>query len=222
MVVCKMTHDDCMVNMKKAVCILLATVSVVALAGCSGSLVNLTYQDGKMINKRLQLAYTPAPTCYEPVSVGAAYGYYGDMDMTLYEIVGTDPKQWLTQEYAGGATTIFYADGITLPTLAEMAPEKIHVCQSENITYGIATVDNPDVVTKLTDLFVNGEAVDWPMVDALEDYELKFVSSAYPHFYYNLTYYEYADGIYLYDRNSKRCVEIGDMLEEWVENHWEE
>ncbi len=205
-------------NMKKALCAMLA---LLLLTGCSGGLVNMTYKDGQMVNKRLKLAYTPAPTNYEPVSIGEPYGYYADMDMTLYQIGSTDPKEWLTQEYAGSATTVFYADVIALPTLAEMAPEKINVCASENITYGISVVEDAAVVAQVVELFVNGTAVDWPMVDSLACYELKFSSEAYPHLYYNLTYYEYADGIYLYDRNSKRCVELGDILEAWVENQWE-
>ncbi|MBQ8642648.1 MAG: membrane lipoprotein lipid attachment site-containing protein [Clostridia bacterium] len=204
--------------MKKQICGVLA---MLMLTGCSASLVNLDYEEGQLINKRLKLAYNAAPTNYEPVSVGEAYGYYGDIDMTLYEITGLDPKQWLTQEYAGSATTIFYSDDQTLPTLSEMAPVRIHVCTGDSITYGIATVDDTDVVAQLVDLYENGEEVEWPMLDSLDTYELKFVSEAYPHLYYNLTYYEYADGIYLYDRNSKRCVVIGDLLETWVENSWE-
>ncbi len=205
--------------MKKTICCLLAAA---VLTGCSASLVNLEYKDGQMINKRLGLAYYPAPTNYEPVSVGEAYGYYGDMDMTLYQIAGLDPQEWLTQAYAGSATTIFYSEDITLPTLAEMEPTKIHVCTGENITYGVCTVDDRDVVAAVVDLFTNGEATEWPMLDSLDMYEMKFASNKYPHLYFNLTYYEYAEGVYLYDRNSKRCVEIGDMLESWIDNTWEE
>ena len=205
--------------MKKQICALLA---MLMLTGCSASLVNLKYENGQLINKRLGLAYNAAPTNYEPVSIGEAYGYYGDIDMTLYQISGLSPKQWLTQEYAGSATTIFYSEDQTLPSLQEMEPVKIHVCTGDTITYGLATVDDGAVVTELVELYTNGEAVEWPVLDSLETYELKFASDTWPHLYYNLTYYEYEDGIYLYDRNSKRCVEIGDMLENWIENSWED
>ena len=197
--------------MKKTLCCVLAAL---VLTGCSANLVNLEYKEGQLINKRLKLAYNAAPTNYEPVSVGNPYGYYKDMDMTLYEIAGLDPKEWLTQEYAGSATTIFYSDDQTLPT-------KIHICTGETITYGVASVEDSAVVGQLVDLYMNGEAVEWPMLDSLDTYELKFVSVTHPHLYYNLTYYEYEEGIYIYDRNSKRCVEIGDLLENWIENSWE-
>ena len=204
--------------MKKQICCVLAAL---VLTGCSANLVNLEYKDGQMINKRLKLAYNAAPTNYEPVSVGDPYGYYSDMDMTLYEIAGLDPKEWLTQEYAGSATTIFYSDDQTLPTLTEMSPNKVHICTGDTITYGVASVEDSAVVGQLVDLYMNGEAVEWPMLDSLDTYELKFVSVTHPHLYYNLTYYEYEEGIYIYDRNSKRCVEIGDLLETWIENSWE-
>ncbi|MBQ3176643.1 MAG: hypothetical protein IJB52_02395 [Clostridia bacterium] len=204
--------------MKKTLCCVLAAL---VLTGCSANLVNLEYKEGQLINKRLKLAYNAAPTNYEPVSVGNPYGYYKDMDMTLYEIAGLDPKEWLTQEYAGSATTIFYSDDQTLPTLTEMSPNKIHICTGETITYGVASVEDSAVVGQLVDLYMNGEAVEWPMLDSLDTYELKFVSVTHPHLYYNLTYYEYEEGIYIYDRNSKRCVEIGDLLENWIENSWE-
>lgn len=204
--------------MKKTLCCVLAAL---VLTGCSANLVNLGYKEGQLINKRLKLAYNAAPTNYEPVSVGNPYGYYKDMDMTLYEIAGLDPKEWLTQEYAGSATTIFYSDDQTLPTLTEMSPNKIHICTGETITYGVASVEDSAVVGQLVDLYMNGEAVEWPMLDSLDTYELKFVSVTHPHLYYNLTYYEYEEGIYIYDRNSKRCVEIGDLLENWIENSWE-
>ncbi len=204
--------------MKKTLCCVLAAL---VLTGCSANLVNLEYKEGQLINKRLKLAYNAAPTNYEPVSVGNPYGYYKDMNMTLYEIAGLDPKEWLTQEYAGSATTIFYSDDQTLPTLTEMSPNKIHICTGETITYGVASVEDSAVVGQLVDLYMNGEAVEWPMLDSLDTYELKFVSVTHPHLYYNLTYYEYEEGIYIYDRNSKRCVEIGDLLENWIENSWE-
>jgi len=199
-----------------------AVLALLMLTGCSGSLVNLQYKDGQLINKRLGLAYNAAPTNYEPVAVGDEYGYYGDMDMTLYEISGLSPKKWLTQAYAGSATTIFYSDDQALPTLTEMAPEKIHVCENEGRTMSIATVDDKAVVDQLVALYMDGEAVEWPMVDSVADYELKFVSATYPNLYYNLNYYEYEEGIYIYDRNAKRCVEIGDLLDAWVENSWSE
>ncbi|MBQ4590492.1 MAG: hypothetical protein IJB20_00520 [Clostridia bacterium] len=192
-------------------------LAVLLLSSCSGTLVNLKYEDGQMINKRLRLAYTPAPTNYEPVSVGEAYGYYEKSDMTLYEIKGLDPKEWLTQAYAGSATTIFYSDASTLPTLAELEPTKIYVTEGESVTVSINTVDDQAVINKVIDLFTNGTYAEWPLIDAYKTYELKFYSEEkYPHIYYNLTYGEFEEGIFLYDRNTKHSVMIGDTLADFI------
>lgn len=195
----------------------LIAFSALLLLSCSGELVNFKYEDGQMQNKRLHLSYTPAPTNYEPVSVGEAYGYYAKSDMTLYEIKGLDPHEWLTQAYAGSATTIFYASDITLPTLTELDPTKIYVCDGDSVTISVATIDDKAVIDKLIDLFENGEYAEWPLINAYKTYELKFYSEEnYPHIYYNLTYGEFEEGFFLYDRNTKRSVMIGDTLADYI------
>lgn len=191
-----------------------ALASISLLASCSGSLVNLKYEDGKMFNKRLGLSYVDVSTVYQPVSIGEAYGYYGDIDMTLYEVVGLDPKEWLTEEYSGSATMMFVDEDITLPTLSELQPTKIFVCSNLEITYAVATIEEQDIIDALVDVFENGEACTWPMASATTTYEMKFYSEElYPHIYYNLIYGEFESGKYLYDRFSKRCVNIGNILD---------
>ena len=184
---------------------------------CAGTLVNLKYENGRMANKRLGLSYIPAPTNYEPVSVGEAYGYYEKSDMTLYEIKGLNPKEWLTQAYAGSATTIFYDEDITLPTLADLNPNKIYVTEGESVTVSIVTVNDQAVIDTVIDLFTNGTYAEWPLLGSYATYELKFYSEeSYPHIYYNLTYGEFDEGIFLYDRNTKHCVMIGDTLADFI------
>ncbi len=205
--------------MNKFTKFLALSVATVLLSSCSGTLVNLKYENGQMINKRQKLAYTPAPTNYEPVSVGEEYAYYEKSDMVLYEITGLDPKEWLTQAYAGSATTIFYADSVTLPTLGELDPTKIYVTEGESVTVSIVTVDDKAVIDNVVDLFQNGEYAEWPLVGAYKTYELKFYAEeTYPHIYYNLTYGEFDEGIFLYDRNTKHSVKIDDALAGFVQS----
>lgn len=190
--------------------------SAAMLVSCSGSLVNLSYNEGQLVNKRLGLAYTPAPTTYQPVSIGEPYGFYGKSELTLYEIKGLDPKEWLTQEYLGSATTIFYADTVALPDLSDFAPTKVIICSNEEITYALATISEKNVIDALVDVFENGTACEWPLVDAIGTYDMKFQSEElYPHLYYNLIYGEFPEGKFLYDRNTKHCVNIGTILDDY-------
>lgn len=202
--------------MQKWKMILSAILLCVLVTGCSLDLVQLKYGDGLLYNKRLGLAYKAAPTSYEPVVIGNAYGYYKDMDMTLYEIKGQKPSAWLTQEDKGSATTVFYNTDLTLPTLAEMDPYTVYVCTGEEVTFSIVTIDDQDTIHTLVSLFENGADAEWPLVDAAATYDLKFLGDAYPFLYYNLTYGEFPEGVFLYDRNTRRCVEIGDLLTNWI------
>lgn len=196
--------------------ILSAALACLLLTACSLDLVSFQYGDGQLYNKRQGLYYKAAPTSYAPVVIGDAYGYYKDMDMTLYGIKGQDPAQWLTQENNGGATTVFYNIDLTLPTIAEMAPHTVYICTGEEITYSVGTIDDQTAIDTLVDLFTNGEAVEWPLVDAVVTYDLLFLGDAYPFLYYHLTYGEFPEGTFLYDRNTKRCVAIGDTLTTWI------
>lgn len=203
--------------MKKIIAVLLILSSLLMLSSCSASLVNLKYGDGKMYNKRLKIEYYPAPTNYEPVSVGEAYGYYGKSDMILYEITGLDPKEWLTQEYAGSATTIFYSTDLTLPALEELEPTKLYICANAETTYAVATVEDTALIDEIIDLYINGEYEEWPLINSIATYELKFYSEdKYPHIYYNLTYGEFEEGKFIYDRNTKRSVRIDEILSDYI------
>ncbi len=196
---------------------LLIILAILFFVSCSSSLVSLKYENKHMINKRLGLSYVAAPLNYQPVSVGEAYAYYEKADLTLYEIKGLDPKKWLTEEYTGASTTIFYSEDITLPTLSELGANKIFVCLEGEVIYSLATIDNVGIIDTLIKLFESGEAAEWPLIDSIQRYELKFYSEDdYPHIYYNLSYGEFPEGKFIYDRSTKRCVEIGNLLDDYI------
>ena len=186
------------------------------LISCGGS-VKLTYENGQLINKAKHLAYTPAPLNYEPTAIGEEYAVYGKTATPLFEIIGLDPKEWLTEANTGSTTTVFYGSGITLPTLREMDPDELYVCINGAITYAQSTVRDKAAIDAMIDLFETGEQVDWPLTDSVRIYELKFRSTkGWPCIYYNLTFGEFPEGKFLYDRQTKRCVEIGDLLDNAV------
>ena len=196
--------------------ILLLLLSLLLLVSCGGS-VKLTYENGQLINKSKGLAYSPAPLNYEPAAIGEEYAVYGKTATPLFEIIGLDPKEWLTEANTGTTTTVFYGTGVTLPTLREMDPDEVFVCINGVITYAQATVRDKTAIGAMIDLFENGEQVDWPLTDSVRIYELKFHSTeGWPCIYYNLTFGEFPEGKFLYDRQTKRCVEIGDLLDNAV------
>lgn len=197
--------------------ILLVICASLVLFSCTSSIINLKYEDGHMVSKRHGLSYAAAPLNYQPVSVGDAYAYYEKADLTLYEIKGLDPKQWLTEEFSGASTTVFYSDKITLPTLRELGANKILICLEGEVVYSFGTIEDTAIINKVIDLFENGEAVEWPLIDSIRRYELKFYSEDnYPHIYFNLSYGEFPEGKFIYDRSTKRCVEIGALLDEYI------
>ena len=188
------------------------------LVSCAGTLVNLKYQNKQFVNKRLGLAYNAAPTTYQPYSIGEPYGYFKDSDMTLYQIIGTDPKEWLSQELAGRATTIFYDEDITLPTLETLGADRIYLCTNTEATAVVATVEDPGLIAEVVDLFLNGTPVEWPLIDSELTLDIKFYSEEnYPFLFYNLQYGEFPEGKFLYDRNTKHCVEVGEIFADYVD-----
>ena len=135
-------------------------LAVCLLGGCGDGLVTLNYENGRM--KSGKLVYIPASTTYEPTAVGEAYAYYKRANLTLYAIGSEDPTLWLTEAYAGGATTIFHAESITLPTWEELSPERMLVCQSDLLTVCLFEVTDAEVISAVLDAFLHGEAAERP------------------------------------------------------------
>ena len=185
-----------------------------ALISCGESLPSFKSKNGKYtVGKNV---YVPSPLLYEPTSVGEAYAYYKRGDLTLYQIGEFDPALWLTEEYVSGLTTVFHAESITLPTLSQLDAEKIIVCQSESIVWGLFEIKDKELIRTLTGLYENGEQITLPVTYPDTEYELKFYSDDWPQIYMNLIYGEFPEGKFLYERASGRCVEVGDLLDPWL------
>lgn len=186
------------------------------LTACGDSLVSLSYKDGRFVNTAKKLSYIPAPVSYEPTHVGEAYAYYKKGDVTMYTIGANDPKLWLTEAYAGSATTVFYSDTVTLPTLADFGADAIHVCVSKDLVFETCTVEDTALIDETVKLFLTGDKAQWPDGNAYVTYDLKFSSPDWPMIYINLVYGSFPEGNFLYDRGTKRCVEIGELLDAYL------
>ncbi len=196
-----------------AFCILLC----VMLVGCSSNTFELT--DGKFVDKKTDIAYTDAPACYEPIEIGTKK--YGELDsLVLYEIVGADPAKWLCESTG----TVFYADGVHLPTLSEM-----NISKSELLIDSANTIElSADISSAVIRAYSDGESIERPMPSGEElvhSVMLKFSDNSIG-ICYLLSYMElkedYAVGdtnygkYFVFNRFEGRCVAVSNLLGEYL------
>lgn len=199
--------------MRKIAWLLALLLCLGALVSCGDSLLSFKSKNGKYtVGKNV---YVPSPLMYEPTSVGDAYAYYKKGNLTLYQIGQNDPALWLTEEYVSGLTTVFHSESITLPTLGELAAEKVIVCQSDEITVGLFEIKNKDVIRALTERYESGEQISLPVTYPDTEYELKFYSDTWPQIYINIVCQKYGDALYLYNADTRRGIEVSDLLAEY-------
>ena len=201
------------IKMKKRIIAAAATVALMLiLASCSSSdLVKLKYDNGNLIDEKNNITYINAPMCFEPIATEAEPCAETDSGLQLYGIMGLDTSLWLSEKFEG-IGSVYYAEGeIELPTLSEFGADGIMICIEETITTGLGAISDPDDIDSIIEAFETGERTT--IIPEGEVYKLKFSSSEYEGIYYNLVYIE-ADGgnNYIYDRSSKICADVGDVL----------
>lgn len=185
-------------------------IGVILLTSCS-SLIKITYDDGKYIDKANGITYYSAGVSYEPIAIGGEYAMY--KKTVLHTIDGLDPKLWLTEMYEG-IGSIYYSTDIKLPSIDEFEPDSFLICLVDETIQNLKTVESSSDIEAILNAIENGDDVELPL--SAESYHLKFVSDKYPSIYYNLLYVQTPDGKgYVFDRDTKRCVEIGDVVSKY-------
>ena len=195
---------------------LIAAVSAAALLSVMAScddLVKLKYENGRYIDSKNGVAYISAPVCFEPEATGEEYAIY---DKTvLYEISGLNPKEWLTEAYEG-IGSIYCSDRITLPDLEGFGADFAYICVSDAITIQIGEISEKVDIDELLSVYFGGEEVSLP-TDGTAAYHIKFMSEIYPSVFYDVLYIEHdSQHNYLYDRSTKRCVDVGRILKKYL------
>ena len=194
-------------KLTKTVRALLVTLALLCLAACSSkpTALEIDAKNGSYTNKKTGVVYVHAEKYYEAASVLSEreVARIKEMDdLILYEIEGADPAQMI----ASAELELFYAQGMTLPTLAEMAPNKIYVGQvgsGTTLDTVVATVTDTATIDSLISLY--NTAIPFPEKEMLNDqqtrtrYNLRFASSAHPAFYYCLTYWRFAEDVLVYE-----------------------
>lgn len=211
--------------MKRAIAFFLA-ILLLCLSSCQSGTVKLEFNEEGLLEGPDGAVYDFVSIGYEPTSQGEKYGVCEyKLTEELYRIGELDPEEWLTTEYAGAATTIYYSADITLPTLSELSPDLCHICETGDEVASIYTLGGghqPEaereamekIIEMLSDESV--EASLWPRMNATGYLDLKFYSEDWPAIYYNLDYAREGDQNFVYDRVSRKCVEVGDLIERFL------
>ena len=186
---------------------------MLSLCSCSLRLNSLNYDKNANTfeDKSTGITYTDIPFRYEPVALGEEYAKWntGEEKVIFYEISGADPEVWLAEE----GMTVFLNTAHDLPDLRGFEPSGVIIVVEEVIQVSLAVIEKAEDVEALVEVWENGENVGLPGGEPTLSYSAKFTSEAYPWLYYKLVYVEYADGArYLYDRESGRCVDAGEVI----------
>jgi len=202
---------------KRIFSFVIAALLLLSLCSCSLRLNNLNYDKtaNTFTDKSTGITYTDIPFCYEPVMLGEEYAKWntGEEKVIFYEIPGADPTVWLAEE----GMTVFLNTAHDLPDLSGFKPTGVIIVVEEMIQVSLAVIEKAEDVEALVEAWENGEAVELPGAEPTLSYSAKFTSEEYPWLYYKLVYVEYADGArYLYDRESGRCVDAGEVISAYL------
>ena len=163
------------------------------------------------------MTYLVSPSCYEPSLKGEAAAFFKERpEKKLYSVGDFDTKLYLAAEYTGTGTVLYHAPSITLPSLTELNPTMLRICDS---TYGnpleLYCVTDKKLIDEAIRLFTEEPRVEIPFESYTTSLDLKFYSENWSMFYYNLTYLICPDGGYIFDRYTKQCVFVGDLFSEY-------
>ncbi len=201
--------------MKKLPALFLFLLILPMLFSCS-SLVKLENQNGNLIDNKNGITYICAPMCFEPISTEIEpYAECKELNLQLYGIIGLDTCLWLSESFEGiGA--VYYADKkIVLPSISEFEASGLSICYEAAITSKIAEINNKEKIDAVIDAYLNGQKASVPK--SSKAYDLKFTSEKYSGIYYTIFYLQADDGrYYIYDRSSKNCVLVDNVLSEYI------
>ncbi len=204
-------------KMKRIIAALLCAVLVMGvLVSCSKG--NKFVSDGgKYVDKKTNVSYIDAPACYEPIAMSEKL--YGTLDeVKLYEIIGADPQKWLAETTG----TVFYADGVTLPTLSQMTISRADILVDGTTSIPVET----EHTSALAAAYRDGESVLYtsPSKDIIKRSVVVRFADESLGLYYRLTYIELTEDYVIDNINygkrfllnrfeDYRFVPVGDFLD---------
>ena len=201
--------------MKALLWVLASLLLTLSLASCG---VTLQSGENGLYDERNDISYCHASPVYEAISLVKEYGKLnvtGQESYVLHTIPGTSPSKMLATE----DFNIVYASDIDMPTLLEMTPTILRIC---NDSLEIKRFEDAVAIASLAYTYENGTSIDYPGLTPIRSYKARFESLNYPGFYFTLTYVEYAedlvlDGVnygryFLYNAYERRFVPAGEDI----------
>lgn len=190
---------------RRIVSLLLAALLLLPLLSLTGCGRKLTESADGVIDKKNDRKYVHASVAYKPVAMGKSYGKLqvgSALTYELFTIEGLSPDEWLATEDGD----VLYAEGVTLPTLTQMAPGAVLVCSGDTASlHVLRRISDETLVRELCDAVTNGVTEGFPAVSPRLVYTLRFESAAYSALYYEIAYVEYDEPLMLDDRELGKC-----------------
>lgn len=165
-----------------ALCLLLG-----CLAGCGD---DMKETGGVIKSEDGAKSFHHASTVYGAVEVGKKLGTLTEtsIKVDVYAIEGQSADEWRVTEDG----YVLYADGVHLPTLAEMAPTSLELCAMSS-GKRIRTVTEAAILADAVQAYTEGESADYGLAprDPLRTYQLRFLSETYSFLSFTVVYIEY-------------------------------
>ena len=199
--------------------ILVLTFLALSLSSCAKG-NKFTTNGASFVDKKTDVTYDFAPQCYEPIAIGEKV-YGSDGDIEFYEIVGQDPQKWLGDADGG----VFYAKGVTLPTIDKMNVARLELCTVKKQTLVAKRITDAETISAMINGYLSQKEIVYPNKTAAVSYKLRFADTDIG-VYYCIDFLRYEedliskiDGVetnlgkdFLYNRAEDRFVKAPDAL----------
>lgn len=213
----------------KTVALLLALLMPFLLCACPAAeehkpLTLTRLERGIYLCEETGVTYFAAQDTYLPgrmsAEVYASYENEGRALLSLFKL-GPDSvdKYLIAADPDSFYPDVFYtAKGYTLPTLPEMEPTEIWICDATADSFWasasiISQMRNEDRIAQVVDAYENGTETRLPSGNPKDLVQLIFRSEKFPEIYYYCSYYSFGAGeCYLYEFDTQHCVRVPDDL----------
>lgn len=194
--------------------LVLILVLLISCCSCKDNIRRFKHEAGRFIDERSGTVYVAAPYGYEATYKTDEYAKNSAGTVTFSTIAKSDPQMWL----AGDDYTLYYAEGVTLPTLDTLNCTNIYVCVStEKTTVCYIDITDNSVIENVIKAYSAGRTATLPDEPTREAYDLRFYSNDYPMLYMTYSLKIYEGGYYIGDKETEAFVNIGDCLKDYFE-----